>query len=194
MVGCAMRDAVTTSAAPGGGGGVSGGGGGGGGGGGSGGSGVAPSPPPAPAAEWSSYADSSLGWRLKLPPGVATSPVMNNGSYNFTGFREGAQITVGAYGAPNTGANPSRAELEEFGKQLATQLGARVTESGYVETQGKNRFRVVMQTGNERGEARFYIEPHVVVMAYYTRTAGWDESASERREFFEGVALPGGAM
>jgi hypothetical protein len=164
------------------------------GGGGGGGGGVAPVPPPAPAAEWNSFTESALGWGIKLPPGVATSPVMNAGSYNFSGFREGAQITVGAYGAPNAGANPSRAELEEFGKQLASQLGARVTESGYVETQGKNRFRVVMETGNEHGEARFYIEPNVVVMAYYTRTAAWDENASERREFFEGVSLPGGAM
>jgi hypothetical protein len=77
---------------------------------------------------------------------------------------------------------------------LAAQLGARVTESGYVETQGKNRFRVVMDIGAERGEARFYIEPNVVVMAYYTRNNGWDENAGERREFFEGVSLPGGAM
>jgi hypothetical protein len=165
-----------------------------GGGGGGGGGGVAPAPPPAPVAQWGSYADASIGWSLKLPPGVATSPVMNNGSYNFSGYRDGAMITVGAYGSPNTGANPSRSELEEFGKQLASQLGARVTESGYVETQGKNRFRVVMETGTEHGEARFYIEPHVVVMAYYTRTSGWDENASERREFFEGVSLPAGAM
>jgi len=69
-----------------------------------------------------------------------------------------------------------------------------VTESGYAQTQGKSRYRVVMETPTDRGEARFYIEPHIILVAYYTRNNGWDASAGERREFFEGVSLPGGAM
>jgi hypothetical protein len=144
---------------------------------------------PAPAA-WGSYSDPSFGWGLKLPPGVSSTPTMNNGSVNFGGARDGATIIVGAFAAPNQGNNPTRAELDEFGKQLATQLGARVTESGYVQTQGENRFRIVMETAVDRGEARFYIEPHLIVLAYYTRNTGWDESTAERREFFESVSIP----
>ncbi|HUQ01314.1 MAG TPA: serine/threonine-protein kinase [Kofleriaceae bacterium] len=149
---------------------------------------------PAPAS-WGSYTDPSFGWGLKLPPGVSSSPTMSNGAVNFAGFRDGANIIVGAFAAPNQGNDPSRAELDQFGSQLAAQLGARVTESGYTQTQGENRYRIVMETPVDRGEARFYIEPHIIVLAYYTRNTGWDGSASERREFFEGVSIPeGGGM
>jgi len=58
-------------------------------------------------------------------------------------------------------------------------------------TQGTNRYRVVMETAVDKGEARFYVESSILVMAYYTRTDDWDGHAGERREFFEGVGLPG---
>ena len=125
---------------------------------------------------------------------MSTSPTVANGAVNFSGFRDGSLIVVGAFATPNQGNNPSRAELEQFAAQLAAQLNARVTESGYAQTQGKSRYRVVMETPTDRGEARFYIEPHIILVAYYTRNNGWDASAGERREFFEGVSLPGGAM
>jgi hypothetical protein len=147
--------------------------------------------PPAPAA-WNEYTDPTTGRGLELPPGVSTSPTMANGAVNFTGYRDGAMIIVGAFAAPNQGNVPSRAELDQFANQLASQLSARITESGYAQTQGESRYRIVMETAVDRGEARFYIEPHIIVLAYYTRNNGWDASAAERRQFFEGVSLPGG--
>ena len=151
----------------------------------------APRPPPS-AGAWAAYRDPTLGWGLRLPPGVSTTPVFNTGAYNFAGMQRGVTINVGAFAVPNQGNTPSTAELDLFANQLASSLGAQVTEAGYVATRGVNRYRVVMDASGERAEARFYIEPHVILMAYYTRDRDWDGSAGERREFFEGVTLPGG--
>ncbi len=151
-----------------------------------------PPEPPPKAPSWGQYLDPDVGWGLRLPPGVSTTPTVAAGSVNFQGLQGGALVVVGAFAMPNQGNNPSSTELDQFANQFATNLGARVTESGYVSTQGVSRYRVVMETGVDRAEARFFIEPHVMVMAYYGRNDGWDARAGERREFFEGVSLPGG--
>lgn len=149
-----------------------------------------PPVPPAPAKSWNDYSDPTMGWGLRLPPGVSDTPSFAQGSTNFTGLQNGNLVVVGAFAMANQGNQPTTAELDQVANTLAGNLNARVTESGYVSTQGVSRYRVVMETDVDRGEARFYIEPHIVVLAYYTRNGNWDLSTSERREFFEGVSLP----
>ncbi len=151
-----------------------------------------PEAPPAPSG-WSGYQSPDLGWTLRLPPGVSSTPTFANGAANFTGSQGSTTLVVGVLATPNAGKKPTTAELDEFAGNLATTLGATIIESGSAVTQGTKRYRVVMETAVDKAEARFFIEPGIIVMAYYTRTADWDASSGERREFFEGVGLPGGA-
>ena len=150
-------------------------------------------PPPTAESEWGSYRHPDFGWTLRLPPGVATTPTEANGSMNFTGLQGGTTVVVGALALPNAGAQPTADVLEQFADELAKSLDASVTESGYVVTNGTRRYRVEMSTAVDKGEARFYVEPSFILIAYYTRTGDWDERAAERRQFFEGVGLPGGS-
>jgi hypothetical protein len=130
-----------------------------------------------------------------LPPGVGSTPqLLEGGVSNFTGMQGSTLVVVGAVAAPNQGAVPTQDQLDAFAAGFAANLNAQVIEKGYAMTQGKNRYRVVMQSGADRAEARFFIEPNVVLLAYYGRNAGWDDKAGERREFFESVILPGGGM
>ena len=152
--------------------------------------------PPAPTkgGAWTDYRDPAAGWGLRLPPGVGSAPIATDGVSNFNGYQDGNLVVVGAAALPNQGRVPTTAELEAFAGTFAANLGADVIESGFVDTQGVSRYRVVMQTGADRAEARIFVEPHVLMLAYYGRNGRWDEKAAERREFFEGVTLPGGGM
>ncbi len=157
--------------------------------------GPGPGPVPAPVGSWTPYTDDDAGWSVRLPPGVGSTPQILEGNVsNFTGMQGGTLVVVGAVAAPNQGAVPTQDQLDAFAAGFAANLSASIIESGYVSTQGKNRYRVVMENGADRAEARFYIEPHVIVLAYYGRNGGWDDKAGERREFFESVTLPSGGM
>jgi hypothetical protein len=144
---------------------------------------------PAPAG-WVRYRDPSLGWSLQLPPGVSSTPQTMAGASSFSGRRGAVQIEVGVVAVPHGGNQPVAGGFDQAAAGLAKQLGAQVTESGFVDTGGERRYRVVMNAASGSAEARFYLDDEIMLIAYYGRSADWPASAAERRMFFDGVGLP----
>jgi tRNA A-37 threonylcarbamoyl transferase component Bud32 len=146
---------------------------------------------PAPVPDGIRYRDPQQGWSIEVPSGIPPRPaIADDGTHIWTQLRDGVTATIAVYGMAGNGMAAGAREQAETAESIARSFGAKITDSGWVETAGVSRYRAVMQASGEHAEMRIYIGPTIAMAAIYGISAQWDEHSAEREAFFESVSLP----